>query len=156
MIDAFKFIFAEHPWLITLSLCGGVPAWLGMMKFLARKSGWTELARRFRSQGESPGKRPTLGSVGSSREVDYNGGIKIGVSDSALNLSCLLLMRAFHPPLAIPWSQIDDIVAPTMQEDRGGVRLSNTDLILYFDEIQLAEIRGAWERHRRAGETVLR
>jgi hypothetical protein len=76
----------------------------------ATLSGWNALARRFRAQSEPYGDARTAGpffySVYMRYWTHYGGVIRLTAADDALYLSVLFLIRAGHPPLRIPWNEI--------------------------------------------------
>jgi hypothetical protein len=73
-------------------------------------SGWFTLSRRFRKQIEPCGETRTAGpffySVCIRFWLSYNQVIRITASEDALYLSVLFPFRIGHPPLCIPWKEI--------------------------------------------------
>ncbi len=73
-------------------------------------SGWLALAARFRQQSEPYGDTKAAGpwfySVYMRFWSHYGSIVRMIASDDALYLSVLLPFRAGHPPLRIPWNEI--------------------------------------------------
>jgi hypothetical protein len=69
-------------------------------------TGWRALARHYRRDAPfaGPSWRFQSARVGWS---DYNACLRIGVSAEGLFLAALLPFRPGHPPLLLPWSDLD-------------------------------------------------
>ncbi len=67
--------------------------------------GWQKLAKVYGSEKECEGTRWSMQSakVGSA---SYNGCLTIGANYDGLYLSILFILRPWHPPIFIPWSDI--------------------------------------------------
>jgi hypothetical protein len=74
-------------------------------------SGWTTLAVRFRAQSEPYGDVRTVGpwffTVYMRWGMHYCGVMRMTAVDDALYLSAIFLMQFGHPPLRIPWNEIE-------------------------------------------------
>jgi hypothetical protein len=72
--------------------------------------GWRALSRRFGKRTEPRGEirraGPFLMGVYTRFWTDYSGLIRVTVAEDALYLSVLLPLRIGHPPLSIPWHEI--------------------------------------------------
>jgi hypothetical protein len=78
--------------------------WMGVCWLLALVAGWRGLASRYRVDTEpKPATQTTSGMVGL---VSYNGVLQVGASNAGLDLRVMVLFRAGHPPLRIPWTDI--------------------------------------------------
>lgn len=78
--------------------------WMGIGYLLALLGGWTRLAARYRTSEPSPlGAESASGMLGL---VSYNGVLVVGLAEDGLDLRTMLLFRAGHPPLRIPWAEI--------------------------------------------------
>ena len=88
-----------------------VGLWVIVCVFIGFVTGWSSLARRFRCNAAPYGDVKTAGpffySVYTRYWVHYSGVIRLTVAEDALYLSVLVLFRAGHPPLRIPWSEIE-------------------------------------------------
>ena len=72
-------------------------------------TGWHQLSKRFRPPSKYPGQmkltRPFF-NVCMKNWADYSGTIRIAVEENALHVSVILPYRFCHPPLCIPWKEI--------------------------------------------------
>ena len=73
-------------------------------------AGWHSLSKRFRAQTEPYGEMKTAGPFFYTVYVrfwgHYNSIIRMTATADALYLSVLFLLRIGHPPLRIPWNEI--------------------------------------------------
>jgi len=73
-------------------------------------SGWYTLSRRFTAQAEPSGDGRTVGpffyTIYWRLWTHYNSIIRVTAAPNALYLTVNFLLRIGHPPLAIPWSEI--------------------------------------------------
>jgi hypothetical protein len=95
-------------WFIPLLLL----AWVGLLASRSFLGGWNQLARRFGTSAAIEGEkfRFTSLSVGSGYfPVKYRNCMFVTVGQSGLALSVNILFRVFHPPLMIPWSDIETV-----------------------------------------------
>lgn len=72
---------------------------------LSHLSGWTALSRRFREGGASNSYQWPSQSI-RLRIAHYNNAVHFGVDGAGLHMAVFLLFRIGHPPLFIPWSEI--------------------------------------------------
>ncbi len=79
-------------------------AWCAMTWYLARVSGWSELARKYPSQAHPNGESHHFqsGYVGS---MSYGFCLTLNVTSEGLGISVFLPLRVGHPPMFIPWNQ---------------------------------------------------
>jgi|ERR1035441_646988 hypothetical protein len=96
---------ARYPWLV-------LPAfWLIMFLITSVMSGWFTLANRFRKVSEPVGETRTTKSsfdpVTMRFRSNYGGMIRLTAAEDALYLSVFILFRFGHPPLRIPWNEIE-------------------------------------------------
>lgn len=88
---------------VLLALVGG---WLLALGVLASKSGWSKLARQYRATGPVEGTRLERVSISVGRLYFRSKGIVVGNTEGVY-LSLLPVFRPFHPPLFIPWKDLD-------------------------------------------------
>ena len=73
-------------------------------------SGWYALSKRFRAHSQPYGETRSAGafsySVRMRFKIKYNNVIRFTAADDALYLSMILFSRIGHPPLRIPWNEI--------------------------------------------------
>jgi hypothetical protein len=90
------------PWLLAVAF---PVLWFSVLGAISAFSGWSMLARRYRTTGPAPfdARRFLSGSLGSVR---FNNALTVGHSPNGLYLSVLLPFRPFHPPLLVPWASV--------------------------------------------------
>jgi hypothetical protein len=96
---------AEHPG-IFLAIFFGIM--IVTSYGTAALSGWRALARAYPSEGPLVNARVWRGvSVGMRNATRYNRGVNIAANHQGIELRVFFLLRLGHPPLFIPWSDID-------------------------------------------------
>jgi len=84
-----------------------IVAWFAFVTaVIAQLGGWARLAERYRT--ELP--RPDNARLTSGRMrwmTGYNSVLYVGWTDAGLYLSVFPLFRAGHPPLLVPWSDVE-------------------------------------------------
>src|SRR6266700_1270862 len=85
-----------------------VGLWITVCMFIGIVSGWSGLAKRFKCETAPYGEIKTAGpffySVYTRFWGHYSSVIRLTAAEDALYLSVLVLFRAGHPPLRIPWN----------------------------------------------------
>jgi hypothetical protein len=76
-------------------------------------SGWRLLAQRFRLEGPFQGQKWFMRSASMRFFGHYNNCLTIGANNFGLYLRPMILYRAGHHPLLVPWTEIT--VRPTKQ-----------------------------------------
>ena len=88
-----------------------VMLWCLISFLLSFIGGWFALAQRFRTQDAPHGEvlvaGPWFRTVYVRFWTHYGGIIRLVAASDALYLSVLVLFRVGHPPLRIPWSEIE-------------------------------------------------
>ncbi|MGO9776759.1 MAG: hypothetical protein ACLPM3_09285, partial [Terracidiphilus sp.] len=78
--------------------------------FISIISGWHRLSKRFRAESEPYGVTKSAGpfpyTVYTRYMTHYSFIIRMTAAEDALYLSVVLIMRIGHPPLRIPWKEI--------------------------------------------------
>ena len=69
--------------------------------------GWSQLAEIYQHTAPFRGRRFRFQSGGFRRGAGYNLSLTVGVDQAGLFLSVLPMLRIGHPPLLIPWSEIE-------------------------------------------------
>lgn len=82
-----------------------VGMWCLVLRILSSASGWMKLAGRFHHPDKFEGKCHHFQSA-RMKLVNFNSALVIGVSPQGLYLRPMILFRFFHPPLLIPWAEI--------------------------------------------------
>jgi hypothetical protein len=98
------------PYLPILFLAIGVAFICFICFLISFISGWYTLSERFRKQSEPYGETKSAGpffyTVYMRFWGHYSGVIRMTAAEDALYLSVLFLFRIGHPPLCIPWKEI--------------------------------------------------
>jgi hypothetical protein len=110
-----------------------VGLWLFVMLVLSRLSGWSSLADAYRSDQPFSGSIEHWQSAQMRATSRYNGCLNFGANAHGLYLVPMMLVRCFHPPLWIPWSEVTS---------------SRSKVWLFFDYIELrfARVPGLFMR----------
>lgn len=98
-------------WIIPLFPLFFVAVWLLVMTILATLGGWRALGRRYPDPGNAavgdlqrlPGSSIRMTPV----PVSYRGCVTLMLSSAGLHLRVMPIFRFLHPPLLIPWSEIE-------------------------------------------------
>jgi len=95
-------------WLFPLGFVG---FWAVISYVISLFSGWYQLARQFRTDSRPPrdvrSAGPFFGTVYMMRWTRYSGVVRIANAHDGIYLSVMLLYRIGHPPLFIPWEEIE-------------------------------------------------
>jgi hypothetical protein len=82
--------------------------WSVVCTVLGLASGWQGLAGRFRAPGPAPRPVATAHFIyGMLGLVAYRGVLNLDGSAAGLGLSVMVLFRPGHPPLRVPWAQVE-------------------------------------------------
>ncbi len=86
----------------------------GLSWMMSALSGWRDLAHRFRYHGKFRGEMYRFRDWGSSpwplsRDVSGFGTLNAGMNEEGLYLVPIIPVRLFHPPLLIPWGEIEAV-----------------------------------------------
>ena len=87
-----------------------VAVWVLALTFSSALSGWFTLANHFRSDldpaGETRTASPFFSTVYFRYWTHYSGVVRLTTAADGLYLSVFFLFRPGHPPLRIPWNEI--------------------------------------------------
>ena len=86
--------------------------WAGVC-FVISRLGWSKLAAHFRTEIAPEGQHFSMVS-GRVAHASYGNVLTVGITPQGLYLSVMLLFRAGHPPLLIPWEAIQDVQPKNM------------------------------------------
>jgi hypothetical protein len=102
-------------WVIPLFPVFFAGMWLFVTGLIATLSGWSSLGIRFREAPDAPA--PTARRFGMASvdlvnsalplPMSYNNCIVLGLGDAGIHLRTWLPFRFRHPPLLIPWAQVE-------------------------------------------------
>lgn len=96
--------------LLTLGIIGAFCVffpllWTGIVMFLSRASGWHGLAQRF-SCPVAPAGESFSGQSAMFGFARYKSTVTVTIADQGVHLSLFFLFKMGHPPILIPWSEI--------------------------------------------------
>jgi hypothetical protein len=99
-------------WIVAGSVVFSAFIWFLVLALAALASGWRCLARTFALSGPTPEavERFVTARVG---KVDYGSVLHAVDADLGLVLFPVWLFRPFHPPLLIPWTEMDAVPGGT-------------------------------------------
>lgn len=80
--------------------------WMFICCLISFFGGWWKLSRYYQSGRTVIKKRWRFQTAAMRRMTGYGSCINIGITEKGLYLSILFLFRAGHPPLLIPWEDI--------------------------------------------------
>jgi hypothetical protein len=81
--------------------------WIGLVYIVSYISGWRDLAEKYPYRGEVLTEKRHFLSLSMRFASNYNGCVTIGGNPQGLYLSVLFIFRPGHPPLFIPWHEIE-------------------------------------------------
>ena len=94
--------------LIPLIIAGYAALWVGISLLIAKVSGWSALAERYRTDPAMFTGWKTGFQSGRMRVwTRYGGALTVGANGMGFYLAVLAIFRAGHPPLFVPWHAID-------------------------------------------------
>jgi hypothetical protein len=109
MIDAIIVLSGRQPapappfWVFLAMFAG---TWILVAFLLSRLGGWQKLAEHYPADHPFEGQVVRFQAAQFRRSVNYNGCLNFGASYEGVYIVPMLLFRAFHPPILIPWSDI--------------------------------------------------
>jgi hypothetical protein len=80
--------------------------WCFILWIISLTGGWRKLAAHYRHLGDLQGQILRFQSARLNWS-NYSNILRIGLSEHGLYLSLMALFRPFHPPLFIPWEEIE-------------------------------------------------
>ncbi len=113
-------------WLVAVFPLFFVTMWI-VVCYIISKKGWSSLARLYRVEKLPEGQRFDRLSGYFSMQGSYNNALIASISPEGFGLGILILFRAFHPPLLIPWSNVTVTEVPTLFSRCLNVVLSGGD-----------------------------
>jgi len=80
--------------------------WCFILWGISRTCGWRRLAERF---GDTSSFHGEITRFCSARIgfANYTGALRVGATDLGLYLAPMRFFRPFHPPLLIPWTEVE-------------------------------------------------
>jgi hypothetical protein len=83
-----------------------ITLWCFILWIISLSGGWRKLADRYTMPGDFQGQILRFQSARLNWS-NYSNILRIGLSEHGLYLSPMALFRPFHPPLFIPWEEIE-------------------------------------------------
>lgn len=97
----------ESPLLLAvLAVVGFVAMWAAISSLIAAMSGWRRLAQSYRLTSPFNGQQWRFCNGYMRWSTNYNGCLTIGADMRGLYLAVLFLFRYGHPPLFVPWADV--------------------------------------------------
>ena len=97
----------ESPLLIALLAVAGFAAiWAAISSLIAAVSGWRRLGQAYPLTTPFNGQRWRFRSARMRWMTNYNGCLTIGANVRGLHLGVLCVFRIGHPPVFVPWSEV--------------------------------------------------
>lgn len=81
--------------------------WTGLVYVVSYISGWKDLAGKYPYHGEILTEKKHFQSLSMRFASNYNGCVTVGGNQQGLYLSVLYIFRPGHPPMFIPWHEIE-------------------------------------------------
>ena len=102
----------QFPFLIFFTPLLIVPMFV-LVSFIISRIGWVKLANNYKYEEDFIGDRVGIISA-SINGANYNNCLILKTNESGFYLKPMLIFRAFHAPIFIPWSEIKDTRAEKM------------------------------------------
>jgi len=84
-----------------------IVGWLLISFLVSHLSGWSTLAKDYAARRPFVGERwPFQSAAVRWILMSYNNGLTFGADREGFYVSVMFLLRPFHPPLFIPWSDV--------------------------------------------------
>ncbi|MBY0457434.1 MAG: hypothetical protein K2V38_08875 [Gemmataceae bacterium] len=140
-----------HPALVFLLVAAGFTLWWGfLLNVIGFASGWWALARRYPAKAHFDGTRFHFCSakIGWS---NYGGALTFVVNAEGIRLSVLFPFRPGHPPLFLPWEDLDVTVTKGWFLDYLDLRYRQAPhvrlrLKKHFGDKLIAAANRSWDR----------
>ncbi|HEX6041387.1 hypothetical protein [Longimicrobium sp.] len=141
-------------WFIPLFPLLFAGMWLGICALLASIGGWHGLGARFREPPNAP--RPTARAfwttslrMSAGLPVDYRSCVILRLGDAGIHLRTWILFRFLHPPLLIPWAEVESCTPGRHFLRRAVmVRLRGTDTSIRIYGGPGAAVEEGWRRYQ--------
>jgi hypothetical protein len=98
----------QHPAVLWLIIPGyPIALFLGVAAIISCIGGWSALAKQFRLQSPFNGVRWTMQSGHMRGIAGYNHCLTVGCNPEGLYMAMTPMFRFRHPPLLVPWHEIN-------------------------------------------------
>jgi hypothetical protein len=142
----------HHPVLFVFYF---IALWAVSLYVVSLLSGWSALSHRFRNSGAFYSYQWPFQSIRMRTLMGYNNCANFGADENGLYMAIFPFFRVGHPPLLIPWSEIQVVRGNSgLIFKKKKLLLGRTEMIPLFVSLSLAEkIKGA-ARQRWPVETI--
>jgi hypothetical protein len=127
-----------------------VVLWCAVCFLIGFQSGWFALGRRFKRQSDPYGETKTAGPLFYTVYMrwwsHYSHVIRLTAASDALYASILLPFRIGHPPLRIPWDEIQFARTKFLFRSYIALTLGNEERILMRIPLRMARNLGILDR----------
>jgi hypothetical protein len=113
--------------------------WLLVGAIIARLGGWRELAQYYQDPNQFSGERRLMQSARMRRGTNYNGCLNISINDQGLRIETIILFRFSHPPLFIPWYDIQSAPKQLLFFEAIEFRFAKNDQVPFLVRKKLGE-----------------
>jgi hypothetical protein len=139
----------SFPWFL---LCF-TALWVAVTGLLRGFCGWAALAKRFATSQPAAGESFAFASAGmgasSTFPVNYNSCLFLTVGPGGIRMSMLFLFRLGHPPLFIPWSEVESVAEKRTWFYRYAiVRIQGTRTLIRFSGRPARAVQACFEAIR--------
>ena len=118
-------------WVYTTLIPGSIVGWFLMLALLSYAGGWSVLAREYREDAltvaNGPGWHFQSGSL--KTWCGYNGCLVVVAGETGLRLSVWAMFRPAHPPLFLPYDEMQFEDLSTWGIRRTRIRMQSVPLI---------------------------
>jgi hypothetical protein len=139
--------FIATPWGLAISC---IAVWCAICFFISLLTGWFDLGRRFKRQsdpyGETKSAGPFFYTVYMRFWSRYSSSIRLIAASDALYISILFPLRIGHPPLRIPWDEIQFARTKFFFRSYIALTLGNQEKILMRIPLRMARNLGILNR----------
>lgn len=107
-----------------------VLSWVGTFYMLANLTGWRAMARRHPAVPPLPDADSGIGSVSFNSWGNYNNCVFWKSDDERLHLRLPVVFNLFHPPISLPWGEVEALIPIERGLRRGWVVLRTNGVSL--------------------------
>jgi len=140
-----------EPFLALIVVISVVAFWCGILYFISFLTGWHALTRRFRAEavpyGDIKSAGPLFYTIYMRYWEHYSSAVRLTAAADALYASILLPFRIGHPPLRIPWNEIQFGRAQRFMFRYVELKLGNEEKIPVRISLRMARNLGILDRY---------
>jgi hypothetical protein len=101
--------------LIIAGVIGGfLIIWVSIVNYVGSVSGWKTLAKNYPNNAQITSGQKTPVGFAMFNTTNYRGGaLSLEALPEGLRLTALSIFKIGHPPILIPWSELENVVSET-------------------------------------------